>query len=55
MNKEEVEKALEDLKQQYSPVTINITPEKESGETRERLLEADSTMDEDFDDEAALH
>ena len=55
MNKEEVEKALEDLKQQYSPVTINITPEKESGETRERLLEADSAMDEDFDDEAALH
>jgi tRNA 2-selenouridine synthase SelU len=55
MNKEEVEKALEDLKQQYSPVTINITPEKESGETRERLLEADSAMDEDFDDEASLH
>ena len=45
MSKEEVLKAIQELKQQYEPVTIDVTPEDKANagnrqKTRERLLEA---------------
>ena len=50
MSKDEVLKALEDIKQSYAPVTINITPEEKDntqnrGKARERLLQADAGGD----------
>ena len=50
MSKDEVLKALEDIKQSYAPVTINITPEEKDntqnrGKARERLLQADARGD----------
>ena len=40
MSKEDVLKALEELKQSYAPVTIDITPEdNDSREEGERLLQ----------------
>ena len=55
MSKEEVEKALEELKAQYTaPVIKDITPAKgESDQTGERLLGSDSEMAED--DGAKIH
>ena len=45
MSKEDVLKALEELKQSYAPVTINVTPEDENpsnrNKARKRLLQAD--------------
>jgi phage terminase small subunit len=60
MSKEEVEKALEELKAQYTaPVIKDITPSKgesdSSGEVREGLLESDKAMVEDIDDGAEIH
>jgi phage terminase small subunit len=57
MSKEEVEKALEELKAQYTaPVIKDITPAKgESDQTGERLLESDKAMAEDIDDGAEIH
>ena len=54
MNKDEVMKALEELKQQYAPITIDVTPEGESNtsnrnKARERLLAADEVGD--YEDE----
>lgn len=45
MSKDEVLKAIKELKQQYEPVTIDVTPEDKANagnrqKTRERLLEA---------------
>ena len=60
MSKEEVEKALTELKAQYTaPVIKDITPSKgesdSSGEVREGLLESDKAMVEDIDDGAEIH
>lgn len=56
MNKDEVMKALEELKQQYAPITIDVTPEGESNtsnrnKARERLLAADEVGDYEDDEE----
>jgi hypothetical protein len=62
MSKEEVLKALQELKESYAPVTIDITPEGKSnsgnrGKARKRLLAADEGRtgedDEAFDDDEA--
>ena len=50
MSKDEVLKALKEIKQSYAPVTIDITPEGESNsqnrhKARSRLLEADEDGD----------
>tara|TARA_R110002050_G_scaffold50163_6_gene116063 strand:- start:2034 stop:2642 length:609 start_codon:yes stop_codon:yes gene_type:complete len=50
MNKDEVLKALKELKQTYAPITIDVTPERESNsqnrdKARSRLLEADEDGD----------
>jgi phage terminase small subunit len=60
MSKEEVEKALEELKAQYTaPVIKDITPSKgesdSSGEVREGFLESDKAVAEDIDDGAEIH
>ena len=51
MSKEEVLKAIQELKQQYEPVTIDITPKEKANagnrqKTRERLLGTDEADDE---------
>jgi hypothetical protein len=54
MSKEEVEKALMELKDQYAPVTIDITPESNNTSNRDkarsRLLSADEDRGEDIED-----
>tara|TARA_R110002020_G_scaffold228223_3_gene438942 strand:+ start:2576 stop:3184 length:609 start_codon:yes stop_codon:yes gene_type:complete len=50
MNKDEVLKALKELKQTYAPITIDVTPQRESNsqnrdKARSRLLEADEDGD----------
>jgi len=57
MSKEEVEKALAELKEQYTaPVIRDVTPNKgESDQTGERLLGSDTEMAEDFDDGVEIH
>ena len=57
MSKEEVEKALAELKEQYTaPVIRDVTPNKgESDQTGERLLGSDTVMAEDFDDGVEIH
>ena len=50
MNKDEVLKALKEIKQTYAPITIDVTPEGESNsqnrdKARSRLLEADEDGD----------
>jgi len=50
MSKDEVLKALKEIKQSYAPITIDITPERESNsqnrnKARGRLLEADEDGD----------
>jgi len=60
MSKDEVVKALNDLKETYAPVTINITPEENDNadnrdKARERILSADEDGTEDFDEETSIH
>ena len=60
MSKEEVQKALEHLKEQYAaPVIKDITPPKgesdSSGEVGKGLLEPDKTVVEDINDGAEIH
>jgi len=54
MSKEEVLNAIKELKQSYDPVTIDITPESETDQKREktrgRLLGADPDESEDFEE-----
>lgn len=56
MTKEDVEKALLEIKQQYAPITIDITPKGESHPTnrskaRKRLVETHEIIDEsEFED-----
>ena len=50
MSKDEVLKALKEIKQSYAPITIDVTPEGESNsqnrdKARSRLLEADENGD----------
>jgi hypothetical protein len=50
MSKDDVLKALEEIKQSYAPVTINITPKEKKnasnrGKARSRLLQADEGSD----------
>ena len=50
MSKDEVLKALKEIKQSYAPITIDVTPERESNpqnrdKARGRLLEADEDGD----------
>ena len=50
MSKDEVLKALKEIKQSYAPITIDVTPEGESNsqnrdKARGRLLEADEDGD----------
>jgi len=57
MSKDEVMKALQEIKQSYAPVTIDVTPEGESNtqnrsKARSRLLAADEDGDrEEFEDD----
>ena len=57
MSKDEVMKALQEIKQTYAPVTIDITPEGESNtqnraKARSRLLEPDADgFEEEFEEE----
>jgi phage terminase small subunit len=62
MSKEEVLKALQELKESYAPITIDITPEgkgntQNRGKARKRLLETDEGRDgqdpEEADDDEA--
>jgi len=60
MSKDEVVKALNDLKETYAPVTINITPEENDNadnrdKARERILSADEDGTEDFNEETSIH
>jgi hypothetical protein len=55
MSKEEVLKAIAELKQQYEPVTIDITPNEKANagnrqKVRERLLEAVAEDDVEVED-----
>jgi hypothetical protein len=62
MSKDEVLKALEEIKQSYAPITIDITPEEPDNtanrrKARKRLVEADERgrdeePEETIDDEA---
>jgi len=57
MSKDEVLKALQELKESYAPITIDVTPEGESNsgnrrKARKRLLEADEGGD--FEDDEDL-
>ena len=50
MNKEDVLKALEEIKQSYAPITIDITPKEKKnasnrGKARKRLLQTDEGSD----------
>ena len=57
MSKEDVMKALEEIKQTYAPVTIDITPEGESNtqnraKARGRILESDEdSLEEEFEED----
>ena len=57
MSKDEVMKALQEIKQTYAPVTIDITPEGESNtqnraKARSRLLEPDAdSFEEEFEED----
>ena len=55
MSKEEVLKAIQELKQQYEPVTIDITPEEKANsgnrqKARERILAASAEGDGEIDE-----
>jgi len=57
MSKEEVLKALEELKQSYAPITIDVTPESEPNasnrsKARERILAGPAGRDEALEQEA---
>jgi phage terminase small subunit len=56
MNKEDVLKALEEIKQSYAPITIDITPKEKKnasnrGKARKRLLQADEGSDAEIEAE----
>ena len=62
MSKEEVVKALEDLKQQYAPLTIDITPNDKTtkntsnrNKARKRVLSTDEESDEQAPPEVRLN
>jgi len=60
MSKEDVLKALQEIKQQYAPVTIDVTPEGESNtqnrnKARIRLLANDEVGDEEDVEEDNSH
>ena len=62
MSKEEVVKALEDLKQQYAPITIDITPNDKTtkntsnrNKARKRVLSTDEESDEQAPPEVRLN
>jgi len=55
MSKDEVLKAIAELKQQYEPVTIDITPEEKANsgnrqKARERILAASAEGDGEIDE-----
>jgi hypothetical protein len=57
MSKEEVLKALQELKESYAPITIDVTPEgkgntQNRGKARKRLLETDEGRDGEDPEEA---
>jgi hypothetical protein len=58
MSKDEVLKALEEIKNSYAPVTINITPEEENASNRDkargRLLQASEGSGAEVETEAAF-
>jgi hypothetical protein len=59
MSKDEVLKAIQELKQQYEPVTIDITPEDKTNsgnrqKARERLLASGAESDGDIDADEIL-
>ena len=52
MSKEEVEKALKEIKEQYAPITIDVTPTEESNkqnrsQARKRILSADENRNQE--------
>lgn len=56
MSKEEVEKALKELKEQYAPITIDVTPTEESNkqnrsQARKRILSADENRNQEDQEE----
>ena len=62
MSKEEVVKALEDLKQQYAPLTIDITPNDKTtkntsnrAKARKRVLSTTEESDEQAPPEGRLN
>ena len=52
MSKEEVVKALEDLKQQYAPITIDITPNDENTSNRTKARKRVLSTTEESDEQA---
>jgi len=60
MSKEEVLKALKEIKQTYAPITIDVTPEGESNsqnrdKARSRLVAADEISDGEEPEESQVH
>jgi len=57
MSKDEVMKALDEIKDTYSPLTIDVTPEviDDSAKAGVGVLSTDEDGVEDFDSEASLH
>jgi len=60
MSKEEVLKALKEIKQTYAPITIDVTPEGESNsqnrdKARSRLVAADEISDGEEPEESQIH
>ena len=56
MSKEEVEKALKEIKEQYAPITIDVTPTEESNkqnrsQARKRILSADQNRNQEDQEE----
>lgn len=55
MNKEDVLKALEEIKNSYAPITVNVTPKNENASNRDkargRLLQADEGSDTEVEPE----
>lgn len=56
MSKEEVEKALKEIKEQYAPITIDVTPTEESNkqnrsQARKRILSADENRNQEDQEE----
>ena len=56
MSKEEVEKALKEIKEQYAPITIDVTPTEESNkqnrsQARKLILSADENRNQEDQEE----